>query len=258
MNSLRGRQHVVELGAACLIAAPFACLYAVGRRCSAPAATTRRLVDSVAAGRLRALRAAHRRGGGARGGLPALGLLGRARRRPLVDHDPALLQADRDVVEPGRLAAALGLGALDRVERRALPHPQPPPRGRAVRDRGARRARALLHRADARSAPIRSSASALAPAEGAGLNPLLRHPTMAIHPPMLYSGYVLWSIPFAFAIGALITRRLDASWIRQHAAVRADRLDLPRRSGSCSAPAGPTPSSAGAATGGGTRSRTPR
>ena len=53
-----------------------------------------------------------------------------------------------------------------------------------------------------------------APVEGAGLNPLLRHPAMAIHPPMLYSGYVLWSIPFAFAIGALITRRLDASWIR--------------------------------------------
>ena len=50
--------------------------------------------------------------------------------------------------------------------------------------------------------------------EGVGLNPLLRHPAMAIHPPMLYSGYVLWSIPFAFAIGALITRRLDASWIR--------------------------------------------
>jgi cytochrome c-type biogenesis protein CcmF len=37
---------------------------------------------------------------------------------------------------------------------------------------------------------------------------------MAIHPPMLYSGYVLFSIPFAFAIGALIARRLDASWIR--------------------------------------------
>jgi len=53
-----------------------------------------------------------------------------------------------------------------------------------------------------------------APAEGAGLNPLLRHPAMAVHPPMLYSGYVLFSIPFAFAIGALITRRLDASWIR--------------------------------------------
>jgi len=52
------------------------------------------------------------------------------------------------------------------------------------------------------------------PAEGQGLNPLLRHPAMAIHPPMLYSGYVLFSIPFAFAIGALIARRLDASWIR--------------------------------------------
>jgi cytochrome c-type biogenesis protein CcmF len=53
-----------------------------------------------------------------------------------------------------------------------------------------------------------------APAEGAGLTPLLRNPYMAVHPPMLYSGYVFWSIPFAFAIGALIARRLDASWIR--------------------------------------------
>src|SRR5436190_1458065 len=53
-----------------------------------------------------------------------------------------------------------------------------------------------------------------APPEGVGLNPLLRHPAMAIHPPMLYSGYVFFSIPFACAIGALITRRLDASWIR--------------------------------------------
>src|SRR5213078_3528708 len=52
------------------------------------------------------------------------------------------------------------------------------------------------------------------PPEGVGLNPLLRHPAMAIHPPMLYAGYVFFSIPFAFAIGALITRRLDASWIR--------------------------------------------
>jgi cytochrome c-type biogenesis protein CcmF len=53
-----------------------------------------------------------------------------------------------------------------------------------------------------------------APQEGAGLTPLLRNPYMAVHPPMLYSGYVLWSIPFAFCVGALITRRLDASWIR--------------------------------------------
>ncbi len=53
-----------------------------------------------------------------------------------------------------------------------------------------------------------------APADGIGLNPLLQHPSMMIHPPMLYSGYVAFTIPFAFAIGALITRKLDASWIR--------------------------------------------
>jgi cytochrome c-type biogenesis protein CcmF len=53
-----------------------------------------------------------------------------------------------------------------------------------------------------------------APAEGVGLNPLLRHPSMMIHPPMLYSGYTLFAVPFAFAVGALITRRLNADWIR--------------------------------------------
>lgn len=52
------------------------------------------------------------------------------------------------------------------------------------------------------------------PVEGNGLAPLLRHPSMMFHPPMLYSGYVGFSIPFAFALGALITRRVDASWIR--------------------------------------------
>ncbi|TMM12794.1 MAG: heme lyase CcmF/NrfE family subunit [Actinobacteria bacterium] len=52
------------------------------------------------------------------------------------------------------------------------------------------------------------------PAEGNGLEPLLRHPAMMVHPPLLYSGYVGFSIPFAFAVGALITRRTDAEWIR--------------------------------------------
>src|SRR5215218_1854542 len=52
------------------------------------------------------------------------------------------------------------------------------------------------------------------PADGVGLNPLLQHPSMMIHPPMLYSGYVAFTIPFAFAIGALVTRRIDADWIR--------------------------------------------
>jgi cytochrome c-type biogenesis protein CcmF len=55
---------------------------------------------------------------------------------------------------------------------------------------------------------------AMPPQEGAGLNPLLRHPAMMIHPPMLYTGYVGFSIPFAFAIGALITRHTGADWIR--------------------------------------------
>ncbi len=52
-----------------------------------------------------------------------------------------------------------------------------------------------------------------APAEGVGLEPLLRHPSMMVHPPMLYSGYTLCTIPFAFAVGALITRRVEADWI---------------------------------------------
>src|SRR5829696_9053114 len=52
------------------------------------------------------------------------------------------------------------------------------------------------------------------PAEWVGLNPLLRHPSMMIHPPMLYSGYTLFAVPFAFAVGALVTRRLGAEWIR--------------------------------------------
>src|SRR5919198_5140175 len=55
---------------------------------------------------------------------------------------------------------------------------------------------------------------ATAPPEGTGLNPLLRHPSMMIHPPMLYSGYTLWAIPFAFAVGALAVRHVDADWIR--------------------------------------------
>jgi cytochrome c-type biogenesis protein CcmF len=55
--------------------------------------------------------------------------------------------------------------------------------------------------------------SARVPADGVGLNPLLRHPSMMIHPPMLYSGYTLFTVPFAFAVGALITRRLDVEWI---------------------------------------------
>jgi len=54
----------------------------------------------------------------------------------------------------------------------------------------------------------------LVPADGRGLNPLLRHPGMIIHPPMLYLGFVSFVIPFAFAIAALVVGRSDDRWIR--------------------------------------------
>lgn len=53
-----------------------------------------------------------------------------------------------------------------------------------------------------------------APAEGADLNPLLQDPGMVFHPPLLYLGYVGFSVPFAFSIAALISGRLDAAWAR--------------------------------------------
>ena len=52
------------------------------------------------------------------------------------------------------------------------------------------------------------------PVDGSGLNPLLQHPSMIIHPPMLYIGYVSLTVPFAFAIGALVSRRVDAAWVK--------------------------------------------
>ncbi len=54
----------------------------------------------------------------------------------------------------------------------------------------------------------------LVPADGRGLNPLLRHPGMIIHPPMLYLGFVSYVIPYAFGIAALLTGRTDDRWIR--------------------------------------------
>jgi cytochrome c-type biogenesis protein CcmF len=51
------------------------------------------------------------------------------------------------------------------------------------------------------------------PADGRGLNPQLQNPGMMIHPPMLYLGYISITIPFAFAIAALLSRGLDSGWI---------------------------------------------
>jgi cytochrome c-type biogenesis protein CcmF len=55
------------------------------------------------------------------------------------------------------------------------------------------------------------------PVDGRGMNPQLQNPGMAIHPPNLYLGYVAAAVPFAFAVAALITRKLDTEWL---AAVR--------------------------------------
>ncbi|HTQ52960.1 MAG TPA: heme lyase CcmF/NrfE family subunit [Bryobacteraceae bacterium] len=49
--------------------------------------------------------------------------------------------------------------------------------------------------------------------DGNGLNPLLQYPAMAIHPPMLYLGYVGFAVPFAFAVASLITRQPGDAWI---------------------------------------------
>ncbi|HEY9516822.1 MAG TPA: heme lyase CcmF/NrfE family subunit [Gemmatimonadaceae bacterium] len=51
------------------------------------------------------------------------------------------------------------------------------------------------------------------PADGRGMNPQLQNPGMAVHPPNLYLGYIATSVPFAYAVAALITRRLDNEWL---------------------------------------------
>src|SRR5437899_3498497 len=55
--------------------------------------------------------------------------------------------------------------------------------------------------------------TAPAPADGAGMVPSLQNPYMLAHPPLLYLGYVGLTIPFAFAMGALLSRRTDERWI---------------------------------------------
>jgi cytochrome c-type biogenesis protein CcmF len=50
------------------------------------------------------------------------------------------------------------------------------------------------------------------PQEGLGLSPLLQHPAMLIHPPVIFLGYAIWAIPFAMALSALLTGRVDRHW----------------------------------------------
>jgi cytochrome c-type biogenesis protein CcmF len=54
--------------------------------------------------------------------------------------------------------------------------------------------------------------SLIVPKDGAGLGPLLHHPAMLVHPPIVFIGYAAWTIPFAMAVAALMSGRLDARW----------------------------------------------
>ena len=56
-------------------------------------------------------------------------------------------------------------------------------------------------------------ATQAAPVDGAGMTPSLQNPYMLAHPPLLYLGYVGLTVPFAFAMGALLSRRLDERWL---------------------------------------------
>jgi cytochrome c-type biogenesis protein CcmF len=55
-------------------------------------------------------------------------------------------------------------------------------------------------------------ASLEVPDEGLGLSPLLQHPSMLIHPPVVLIGYALWTVPFSLAVSALLCGKLDATW----------------------------------------------
>ena len=85
-----------------------------------------------------------------------------------------------------------------------------------------------------------------------GLNPLLQYPAMAIHPPMLYLGYVGFTVPFAFAMASLISKQPGEGWI--HTTRRWTLITwLFQTTGVCWAWAGRMRCSVGAATGPGTR-----
>ncbi|MCA9514946.1 MAG: heme lyase CcmF/NrfE family subunit, partial [Myxococcales bacterium] len=63
------------------------------------------------------------------------------------------------------------------------------------------------------TSPFETFMTSRGPDDGRGLNPLLQNPVMAFHPPSLLTGYILFTIPFAFGMAALITKKLDDQWI---------------------------------------------
>ncbi len=64
------------------------------------------------------------------------------------------------------------------------------------------------------SSPFETFVTHAGPADGRGMNPLLQNPTMTVHPPSLLTGYIAFTIPFAFGFGALLAGKLDDEWAR--------------------------------------------
>jgi hypothetical protein len=162
----------------------------------------------------------------------------------------------RRLGRPRRLAAAVGADA----GRLGLP-PCRCSRASLPDDHGGARARRAgpgqhrlpaLHPAHLQ--PLRAPAAGRR--RGRDLNPLLQDPGLVFHPPMLYMGYVGFSVAFAFAIAALLSGRLDAAWARwSRPWTTAAWVFLTL--GIAWAAGGPTTNWAGAAGGSGTRWRTP-
>ncbi len=96
------------------------------------------------------------------------------------------------------------------------------------------------------------------PIDGRDLNPLLQDIGMIFHPPILYMGYVGFSVAFAFAIASLLAGRLDTAWARWSRPPDPRRHGCSSLSASCWARRGHTTNWAGAAGGSGTRWKTPR
>src|SRR5438105_6178898 len=157
-------------------------------------------------------RVARRRVSARVGAVPAR-LQRRVRRRLHQPQPPHLLYVVGAVRGPEGEPAVLGPRAVGVRLARAGAHAAPP--SRAPPD-GGRRRRAggeLLHLGDAVRPANPFQRLPYTPLDGSGLNPQLQNPGMVFHPPMLYLGYISITIPFAFAIAALLSKRVDADWL---------------------------------------------
>ena len=129
----------------------------------------------------------------------------------------AALQRGHDVVGARGLDPAVGADPrrLHRARGPQVPPAAWPTRWSAGRCSTMFVVCAVLLPADARARPTRSARWRSPPGyDGPGPNPLLQnHILMAFHPPMLYLGYVGFTVPFAFAIAALVTGRLGEGWL---------------------------------------------